>query len=71
MPDLPDYVVTVYSHEPRVSLLFGAGPDDDLRREAVRRVLNALGSTPMSDNVEYGGSASLGSYTLDVSTGYD
>ena len=52
MPDLPDYVVTVYSHEPRISLLFGAGPDEDLRREAVRRVLNALGSTPVSDNVE-------------------
>jgi hypothetical protein len=71
LPDLPEHVVTVDSSDLQISLLFGAGPDEDLRREAVRRVLAALGGAARSGTLEYGGMATLAGYTVEVTTGYD
>jgi hypothetical protein len=69
-PDLPECVVTVYSHSQHIGVLFGAGTDEYTRRTAVRRVLAALGGTPANEGIEYGGTAHLGPYTVEVSTGY-
>jgi hypothetical protein len=71
LPGLPDHVVTVYSHDARISLLFGAGPDEEERRAAVRRVLESLGGQACGGTLEYGGTAGVGRYTIEVSTGYE
>jgi hypothetical protein len=71
MPDLPDHVVTVYSDSLQIGVLFGAGPDEEARREAVRRVLAELGAAPEVDGIEYGGVGILDGYRVEVSTGFD
>jgi hypothetical protein len=70
VPNLPDYIVTVYSDTLQIGVLFGAGPDEQIRRDAVRRVLALLGEIPDSGGIEYGGTGTLGPYTVEVSTGY-
>lgn len=72
LPGLPDQVVTVYSHAPYVGILFGAGPRDDERLEAVARVLAALGAPPpRQDALEFRGQGMLGPYRVEVATGFD
>jgi hypothetical protein len=71
MPGLPEHVVTVYSDSLHIGLLFGAGPDEEVRREAVRRVLAELGTAPGPHGLEYGGTGTLAGYTVEVSTGFD
>jgi hypothetical protein len=71
LPDLPEHIVTVHSGGRYISLMFAAGVDEEVRLEAVRRVLQALGGRPSVDGVEYGGTGTLGRYTVEVSTGFD
>jgi hypothetical protein len=71
LPDLPDHIVTVYSDTLQIGVLFGAGPDEQVRHDAVRRVLALLGEVPRTGSIEYGGSGTLGPYTVEVSTGFD
>jgi hypothetical protein len=39
--------------------------------DAVRYVLAALGATAQHGSIEYGGTAMLGPYTVEVSTSFD
>jgi hypothetical protein len=71
LPDLPEHVVTVHSGGRHISVMFAAGVDEEVRLAAVRRVLRALGGQPRADGVEYGGTGTLGRYTVEVSTGFD
>lgn len=71
LSDLPEHVVTVYSHNAHIGVLFGAGPDQQARVSAVQRVLAALGATAEYRGLEYGGTGALGPYTVEVSTGFD
>lgn len=71
LPDLPAHVVSVYSHNTYIGVLFGAGPDEQTRMNAVRCVLAALGATAEHCGIEYGGTGTLGPYTVEVSTGFD
>jgi hypothetical protein len=71
IPDLPSHVVTVYSDDVQIGVLFGAGDDAAVRRAAVRRLLALLGGTPTTGSIEYGGTGMLGPYTVEVSTGFD
>lgn len=71
IPELPDHLVTVHSDGGRIGVLFGAGPEEQVRVDAVRRVLAALGATADQHDFEYGGTGTLGPYTVEVSTGFD
>jgi hypothetical protein len=71
LPGLPEHVVTVHSGGRYISLMFAAGADEEVRLAAVRRVLQALGGQPSVEGVEYGGTGTLGRYTVEVSTGFD
>jgi hypothetical protein len=71
VPNLPDYIVTVHSDTLQIGVLFGAGPDEQDRQDAVRRVLACLGGVPETGSIEYGGSGTLGPYAVEVSTGFD
>jgi hypothetical protein len=71
LPELPEHVVTVHSDGSHIGVLFGAGPDEQARIDAVRCVLAALGATAQHGSIEYGGTAMLGPYTVEVSTSFD